>query len=193
LPRGTEENITMQTPLQITAHDLTLPEVVETEIREKATKLERYYKRIVSCHVVVGAPVRSAHASHSQAGRYHVSIDLTVPGAELVVTRQENEDLLVAIRDAFLAAGRQVQEYGRRQRGEVKIAEAPPHAVVSKLFAEEGYGFLETPNGREIYFHRNSVLDPGFDHLAVGTTVRFAEEQGEKGPQASTVAIVSDQ
>jgi ribosomal subunit interface protein len=180
----------MQTPLQITAHDLTLSEAVETEIREKATKLERYYQRIVSCHVVVGAPVRAAHASHSQAGRYHVSIDLTVPGAELVVTRHENPELLVAIRDAFNAAQRQLQAYARRQRGEVKTPETPPHAVVSKLFATEGYGFLETPDGREVYFHRNSVLDPGFDRLEVGTEVRFAEEQGDKGPQASTVAIV---
>jgi ribosomal subunit interface protein len=180
----------MQTPLQITAHDLTLSAAVETEIREKAAKLERYYQRMISCRVVVGAPVRSAHASHSQTGRYHVSIDLTVPGAELVVTRQENEDLLITIRDAFNAAQRRLQDYARRQRGEVKTPEAPPHAVVSRLFAAEGYGFLTTSEGREIYFHRNSVLAPGFDQLAIGTEVSFAEEQGDKGPQASTVALV---
>lgn len=131
----------MQTPLQITVHDMTLSETIETEIREKAAKLERYYKSVIGCHVVVGAPVRSAHASHSQAGRYHMNIDLTVPSAELVVTRQENEELLVAIRDAFLAARRQLQEYARRQRGEVKTPETPPHAVVSKLFVHEGYGY----------------------------------------------------
>jgi cold shock CspA family protein len=62
---------------------------------------------------------------------------------------------------------------------------------VSRLFPEAGYGFLETPDGRELYFHRHSVLHPGFDHLALGTEVRFAEELGEKSPQASTVAIVS--
>ena len=50
----------MQTPLQITAHDLTLANAVETDIREKAAKFERYYPRLISCHVVVGAPVRSA-------------------------------------------------------------------------------------------------------------------------------------
>jgi cold shock CspA family protein len=60
---------------------------------------------------------------------------------------------------------------------------------VNRLFPEEGYGFLETPDGREIYFHRHSVLYPGFDRLAIGTEVRFVEEPGEKGPQASTVAI----
>lgn len=180
----------MQTPLQITAHDMTLAETEEGEIRAKAAKLERYYKRMISCHVVVGAPVRSAHSSHNQTGLYHVSIDMTVPGAELVVTRQANADLQVAIRDAFNAAQRQLQNYARRQRGDVKTPETPPQAVVSKLFAEEGYGFLTTPDGREIYFHRNSVLDSGFDHLDIGTAVRFAEESGEKGPQASTVTVV---
>lgn len=180
----------METPLHITAHDMVLPESVEAKIRKKAAKLERYYQRIISCQVTVGAPVRSAHASHSQPGRYHVSIDLTVPGAELAVTRQEHENLHVAIRDAFQAARRQLQEYARRQRGEVKTPETPPHAIVRKLFPTEGYGFLETSDGRELYFHRHNVLAPGFAHLEVGTAVRFAEEQGEKGPQASTVAIV---
>ena len=182
----------MQTPLQITAHDLTFSDAVGTDIRMKAAKLERYYPRLISCHVVVGAPVRSAHASFSQTGRYHVSIDLTVPGAELVVTRQENEELQVAIRDAFNAAQRRVRDYARRQRGEVKTLETPPQAVVSQLFAAEGYGFLSTSDGREIYFHRNSVLAPGFDQLAFGTAVRFAEEPGDQGPQASTVTKVSN-
>ncbi|MGH7966125.1 MAG: cold shock domain-containing protein [Candidatus Binatia bacterium] len=118
---------------------------------------------------------------------------MTVPGAELVVTRQANADLLVAVRDAFHAAQRQLRDYARRQRGDVKIPETPPQAIVSKLFAKEGYGFLTTPEGREVYFHRNSVLDSGFDQLEVGTVVRFAEERGEKGPQASTVAVVSAQ
>lgn len=180
----------METPLQITAHDVPLPERAEAEIREKAAKLERYYKKIISCHVVVGAQTRTSHSSRSETKLYNVSIDLAVPGAMLVVNQQESENVLLAIRAAFKAARRQLREYARRQRGDVKTPETPPHAVVSKLFADEGYGFLETPDGREIYFHRHSVLAPGFDHLEVGTAVRFAEEPGEKGPQASTVAIV---
>jgi len=180
----------MQTPLQITAHNIVLSDALETEIREKAVKLERYHEKIISCHVIIDAPVRAAHGSNSQAAQYHVSIDLTVPGTELAVTRKENENLQLTIRDAFNAARRQLQDYARRQRGEVKISEAPPHAVVSKLIAKEGYGFLATPDGRELYFHRHSVLASGFDHLEIGTEVRFAEELGEKGPQASTVAVV---
>ncbi len=125
-----------------------------------------------------------------KGGAYKVRIDLTVPGDELVVSRQADEDLYVAIRDVFDAARRRLEDYSRRQRGSVKAYEVPPQARVSKLFPEEGYGFLETPDGAEIYFHRNSVLGAGFDHLEIGTEVRFVMEQDEKGPQASTVTVI---
>lgn len=177
----------MQLPLQITAHAFPLSEALEAEIREKAAKLDTYYDGIMHCRVVVEAPV----GHHRSGGPYNVRIDLTVPGAELVVNRQADEDLPVAIRDAFDAMRRRLEDYVRHQRGAAKTHEATPQARVSKLFRTEGYGFLETPDGREIYFHGNSVLPPGFDHLAVGTEVRFAEEQGREGPQASTVTIVS--
>jgi len=55
----------------------------------------------------------------------------------------------------------------------------------------EDYGFLKTPDGREIYFNKNSVLLPGFDRLEVGTEVLYAEEVGERGPQASRVRVAS--
>ncbi|HEX6203170.1 MAG TPA: cold shock domain-containing protein, partial [Thermoanaerobaculia bacterium] len=54
----------------------------------------------------------------------------------------------------------------------------------------EGYGFIAADDGREIYFHKNAVLPPGFDEIAVGSRVRFHEEQGNEGPQASTVEIL---
>jgi len=141
----------------------------------------------VSCHVVVGAPVRSAD---EKAGLFNVSIDLTVPGAELTVTHKADPDLMVAVRQAFTAVRRQLRRYARRQRGDVKTLETQPHGTVSTLFTSEGYGFLTTWDGREIYFHHNSVLDGKFDHLEVGSEVRFVEEAGEKGPQASTVVLI---
>jgi ribosomal subunit interface protein len=174
----------MQLPLQITARDISLSEAAEDDIRAKAENLDTYYNGIMSCRVVVEGPVR-----HHRKGPFTVRIDLSVPGAELVVDHQADEDLYVAIRDAFDAARRRLEDYARRQRGAVKSHEESPQARVSRLFPEEGYGFLETPDGREIYFHRHSVLHPGFDRLAIGTEVRFVEEPGEKGPQASTVAI----
>lgn len=176
----------MQLPLQVTLRDISPSEAIEAYIRERAAKLEQFYDRIISCRVVVEAPVRH----HRKGGPYKVRIDLTVPGDELVVDRQVDEDLYVAIRDAFHAARRKLEDYARRQRGAVKVHEASPHARVAKLFPEEGYGFLETPDGREVYFHRNSVIGSGFDRLEIGTEVRFAEESGEQGPQATAVIIV---
>jgi cold shock CspA family protein len=175
----------MQLPLQITARDVSLSEAAEFDIRVKAENLDTYYDGIVRCRVVVEGP-----GLHHRIGPYAVRIDLSVPGAELVIDRQTHEDLYVAIRDAFDAARRRLEDYARRQRGDVKLHETAPHARVLRLFPEEGYGFLETSDGGEVYFHRNSVLPPGFDHLEIGTEVRFAEEQGEQGPQASTVAIM---
>ena len=179
----------MELPLQVTLRDVSPSEAVEGYIRERAAKLDIFCNSIMSCRVVVEAPVRH----HRKGGPFKVRIDLTVPGDELVVNRQADEDLYVAIREAFDAARRRLEDYVRRQRGAVKTHEAPPQARVSKLFPGEGYGFLETPDGHEIYFHRNSVLDGGFDRLEIGTEVRFAEEEGDQGPQASTVAIIGKQ
>ena len=77
-----------------------------------------------------------------------------------------------------------------RQRGDVKHHEEPTHARISALFPDKGYGFLTTQDGREIYFHEHSVLNRKFKQLEIGMEVRFAEEMGEKGPQASSVTVV---
>lgn len=176
----------MQLPLKITVRNIDLSEPAKEDIRKKAASLDGYYDRIVRCRVTVDAPHRHQH----KGVLYEVRINITVPDAELVVRREFNEDLYVAIRDAFDAARRRLEDFARRQRGEVKRHETPPHGRVVQLFSEEGYGFLEASDGREIYFHRNSVLNGGFKQLQVGSEVRFSEEEGEKGPQASTVALV---
>jgi cold shock CspA family protein len=99
----------------------------------------------------------------------------------------------VALGEVFDEATRQLEDYVRRARWDVKQHGRTPHARVAKLMAGEGpgtrYGFLETHDGREIYFHEHSVLHGRFDDLEIGTEVRYAEEEGEEGPQASTVAL----
>jgi len=102
----------------------------------------------------------------------------------------EYKDVAVSIRDAFDSARRQLEDYVRRQRGAVKAHDPATHGRVSVLFPEEGYGFIVTPDGKEIYFHRNSVLQDAFSRLEVGTEVAVVEEIGEKGSQASTVKFV---
>ncbi len=181
----------MQLPVQVTFRNLPPSEAVEAAVRERAGRLDRFFDRIVACRVVVEAP----HQHHRKGRLYHLRIDLTVPGEELVVSREPAEhhayeDVYVAIRDAFDEARRQLEDYVRRHREWKKPRVGPPHGRVSRLLKEDGYGFLETADGGEVYFHRNSVLHDGFDRLEVGTEVRFAEEKGEKGPQASTVEIV---
>lgn len=169
-------------PLQITSRNLELTEPIKADIREHAEKLDKYYDRITSCRVTVEAiPKRSL---------YNVHIDITVPGAEIIIKLDPNTDLYVSIRDAFHDARRRLEDFARKQRGDVKYHEAPTHARVSALFPDKGYGFLVTPDGREIYFHEHSVLNRKLKQLEIGMEVRFAEEMGEKGPQASSVTVV---
>ncbi len=175
----------MQLDLQITARDLVLSETDERTIRAAVAHLETFWNRITSCRVLVEMPRR-----RGRTGRlYNVRIDLGLPGGEVVVKRQPREDLLTAVQQAFKAAERRVQDAARRVRGDVKLDRSDPRGVVTRLLPWEGYGFITDDAGREIYFDRPSVLAGGFDRLEEGIDVRFDEERGEQGPQASTVAV----
>jgi cold shock CspA family protein/ribosome-associated translation inhibitor RaiA len=195
-------------PLQITFRNMESSEEVKGWIQEEADKLDEFHGKITGCRVVVEFPSRRRRAGNL----YHVRVDLTVPGGEMVVKRQPNlrslpgrmdkeatkslevrvphKDLRQAINDAFGAMRRRLQNYSRRHRLEVKTHEGPPLARVARVFPREGFGFLETADGREIYFHKNSVLNNSFERLTVGSRVSFVEEKGVQGPQASTVKLV---
>ena len=180
----------MQIPLQITFRDLEHSDAIEKAVREKAEKLDQF-AQIMSCRVVVEMINKHQH----KGTLYQVSIDLTVPGKEIVVScdhgiDHSHEDIYVAIRDSFDAARRQLQDHRRISHQKVKVHQVPPHGRVSELFAGEGYGRIETADGRSVYFHQNSVLNDEFSGLDVGTEVRFSEEQGDEGPQASSVQRV---
>jgi cold shock CspA family protein len=175
----------MRLPLEIIARDFALPAPLRDEIEERAEKLDQFYGRIMRCRVTVEGSGR-----HHRQGRCQVRLDITVPGREIVITRQAGENPLEALKEAFNAAGRCVEDHIRRSRRFVKRHEEPAEARVVRLFPERGFGFLETPDGREIYFHRNSVLDNHFARLKPGSPVRYAEEAGEDGPQASTVVPI---
>jgi cold shock CspA family protein len=195
-------------PAQVTFRNVK-KDNLEDYVRQQAAKLERYYPAITSCRVSV-----ETRGRHRQGNLYHVRIDLGVPDGELVVRHEPGIHATLqaagaakavksgevgrlhknprrAILDAFVEMRRRLQDYARKRRGKVKKhAEPLPAAVVAKLFPEEGYGFLTTADDRQIYFHRDSVIDGRFDRLRIGSAVRFAEELGEKGPQASTVHLV---
>lgn len=174
----------MELPLQIATRNTELSPAVEAMIREAAAKLESLWSRLISCRVLVEVP----HRRGRTGVRYNVRIDLGVPGGEIVIKRQPQESLVTAIQDAFKAAGRRVQDRARLVRGDIKLDRAAPRGRITRLFPYEGYGFITTDD-QEIYFDRGAVLNDGFDRLEEGMEVRFTEEPGEKGPQASTVAL----
>jgi ribosomal subunit interface protein len=181
----------MKLPLQVTFRNLEPTESLENDIQKKAEKLERFFDQIMSCRVVMEANHKHQH----KGNLYHVRIDITVPGHEIVVSKESHdkkahEDAYVAIRDAFEAAKRQLEDLNRKRRQQIKTHDAPPHGRVIHLSPQEDYGRIGTPDGREVYFHRNSMLNGDFDKLEIGNEVRYAEEMGEEGPQASTVAII---
>jgi len=106
----------MQRPVQITYRDISPTDAIETQVREKTAKLEEFYPFITGCNVTLEMPHKHKH----QGKECNVRIDVRVPGGELVVNRDHHEDMYVALRDAFDAAKRQLEEYGRKQRGDVK-------------------------------------------------------------------------
>ncbi|SET33776.1 ribosomal subunit interface protein [Nitrosospira multiformis] len=174
----------MKLQLQITTRDIPHSEALENHIRQKAEKLETFYPQIMGCRIVVEVPHKHKH----QGNLFNVRLDITVPGKELVVTREPNEDVYVALRDAFDAAKRQLEDYGRRQRGEVKAHAPVLHGKVVRLMPEEGYGFVETSGGQELYFHRENLANNNFEQLEEGSEVQFLEDIGSEGFQAKRVS-----
>jgi cold shock CspA family protein len=183
----------MQIPLEITFRDVRKTEAIEKLIHEKVAKLEKTCDYMVSCRIAVEMPQRNQQTGNP----FRVRIDMRVPpGHELVIKRESsqgkiNGTLPQTLREAFSAAGRQLKELVEKQRAEVKThPEQEQVAFVEKLFKKEGYGFIRTKDGREVYFHRNSVLNNDFQRLEIGTGVRFEEAPGVKGPQTSTLQII---
>jgi cold shock CspA family protein len=180
-------------PLQITFRDIPQSDAIEAKIRDRAGGLEVFSDRIMHCHVVVEAPHR--HKSHGF--QYNVRIDLTVPGGVIAINRFPSphasySDIHVAIRDAFDAARRKLEDHVRRYRGAVKSHEVVAHGRVVRTEPLDGYGFLETPDGLEVYFHENAIVGCALADLSPGNEVRFvlAEGEGLAGPQASSVRLV---
>ncbi|SFF09409.1 ribosome hibernation-promoting factor, HPF/YfiA family [Nitrosomonas sp. Nm166] len=170
--------------LQITTRDVPHSEALESHIREKAEKLGKFYPHIMSCRITVELPHKHKH----QGRLFDVHIDITVPGSELVVNRVANEDVYVAVRDAFDAAKRQLEDYARRQRGDTKVHAPVLHGKITHLFKTEDYGFIETVDGLELYFHRDNLAGHDFDQLAEGDEVQFLEDIGSEGYQAKRIS-----
>lgn len=181
----------MKVPLQIAFHGVPSSPRIEDLVRERAGKLERFCDHLSSCRVTVEKP----HRSRGTAEHWQVRIDLRVPpGHELVVRRESTEQtardgLYGVVVDAFDAAKRRLEKLTARQRGDVKAhPEQEVAGIVRRLF--EDHGFLRTMDGRDVYFHQNAVVSGRFDELGIGMGVAFEEEEGDEGPQATSVRII---
>lgn len=182
----------MQTPPEIVFQGIAATPAIEAAIARHVAQLEERWGRVTACRVVLKAP--SLH--HRTSGLYEVHIRLALPdGREVNVERtptadERHADLSFAVDDAFKHARRRLQDQVRRAQGQVKRDEEPAIGTVVRIDPSGEFGFLETLDGQEVYFHRNSVLEDGFRHLRVGSRVSYAEEIGDKGAQASTVKLL---
>ncbi len=183
----------MEVPPEITYRGLDKNDEIEDFILEKTAKLDDLHERLISCRVAVEKDPEDQRSGSP----YRVRVVVRVPpGKELVGRRdpgqgESHEPLRVAVKDAFEAVRRQLIKLKEKQQGDVKTHPAQQligHVV--RLFPEEGYGFIRSLEGREIFFHRNAVTEDDFDRLEIGTGVRYFPTDSEKGPQASTVQIV---
>jgi ribosome-associated translation inhibitor RaiA len=175
-------------PLQVIFRKLDTSDAVEARVRDKVDKLGHFYPSINSCRVAI----EQLHRHHQQGNHFHVRIDLKVPGHELVAGREPDEnhaysDVYVALRDAFDAMRRQLEDLVRHQQGHVKHHEERPHGHITEISPDKTFGRIESVDGRWLYFHRNSLIGEDLDKLLVGTPVYYVEGTGDQGPQASSV------
>ncbi len=180
----------MQTPPEIAFQHFKPSDALRAEVARQVARLEKFSGRITSCRLTV-----SKGARRQQGDLFDVALRVAMPGhKDVVVDRShgdvpEHEHAAVAIRDAFDAAIRQIEDAMRDLRGEVKAHETQAQGKVMRFLAGEDCGFIETRDGREIYFHRNLVVDGDFDRLEIGAEVLFDEEAGANGAQARTVRV----
>jgi cold shock CspA family protein len=180
----------MERPLELVFHNMPPSSEIESLVREKVAKLEKFYPRIVGCRVAVELP----HKAHKTGNSPKVRVEIQVPGQTLVVRHEQRArqrgstpTARSSVRDAFDAATEKLRDFKRKQAREVKPHPAPLQARISEIFAERDYGFITTAEGKELYFHRNSVMDGPFDELRRGDMVHFVAADGDTGPTAAKV------
>ncbi len=184
----------MNVPLEVSYRDVDKTESLDDLIRSQTDKLERICDYVSSCRV----SIEKTQKHLSSGNPYRVRVDVTVPPSHELVSSQEpgygdmHKELPAVIRDVYSGIERQLRKLVEKQRQDVKTHEdQETTAIVSTIFPEEGYGFLQSvEDSSEIYFHRNSVVPDGdFERMTVGTGTWFRAEVGEKGLQATTVRI----
>jgi ribosomal subunit interface protein len=170
-------------PIQVTIRDIPTTDALDINIRKHAEKLSQFYDRISSCRIVVELSKNHPH----QGKIFNVRIDITVPGKELVATHKYDADVYVAIRDAFNAIGRQLENYARKRHGQIKLHDIVMRGHIARIIHQEGYGFIEGIDGNEYYFSMTNVTHPSFEQLSIGDAVEYIPQTVNDGRQANRV------
>lgn len=184
----------MDRPLDIAFHNMDSSEWLEADIRERVAKLEKRCHRLIGCRV----SVEKLHNSRRSGNVFDVHIVLSLPGRDLVVSREPHRaheryvhpDVRTSVRDAFAAAERQIEAFMEARREDTTAPTA--HAMTGQVtLIEPGadHGFILTNTGTQLYFHRDSVTDAAFETLKVGDVVHYVEEEGDAGPTATKVRV----
>lgn len=161
-------------------------------ILDRIERLEQFHPRITSCNVVVDVPHR-----HKNQGRiYKVSLNLEVPGYHVAVSHgsaenHAHEDVNVAVRDTFDDAKRQLEDLIRKSSSNrTRPPDLAMRGEVTRIFAEDGFGFIETLDGQDIYLGFDRMPEKIAAELAVGTRVRFLIGEADTGPYAHSISIM---
>ncbi|HEX3756332.1 MAG TPA: HPF/RaiA family ribosome-associated protein [Rhizomicrobium sp.] len=182
----------MDIPLELSFHNMEPSDALKAAVEGHVAKLEQLHDHVIGCRVAIEMPHKS-HRLGSNAP--DVRLVVRVPGREIVVSRElahsgnkkTATDAYSVLDNAFATALKQLKDYRRQIQGETKPKDVPLTGHVAEIVAERKYGFITAPDGGQIYFHRNSVADEGFDALKVGDTVEYAAVMGDKGPAAARV------
>lgn len=173
--------------LQVEGRNLDIRKSWQEKIESEKERLGRHHPGLVH-----NLRVTIEGTAHHKEGGYELVVVASVP-SDTVVVKRKGEQVRALLGDAFDTLGKQLKELQRKRRQTVKVQEGAVvtsgEGVVKKIFPHEFYGFIATPDGREIYFHENALKDLKIDDVNEGDAVKFGEGEGDKGPSASWVKI----
>lgn len=175
--------------LEIQSRNVAMTPRWKTEIESRMEDLQRGHGDVIHSRVTL---TKNRH--HKKlANVAEALVVVTLPGRHTLTSRKEDKTFEEAIRSAFDAVRNELQKYrDKRAKTEVRLPSVPSHhGVICKLFPKEQYGFILNEGGGEVYFHANALQGLTFDRLEDGIEVAFSLEQGDKGPQATVVVLLS--
>ena len=182
----------MREPLQITYRRIEPSNSIETCVRDRVSALESCYDGIISCDVLI----ESGGSDRPRDQGLHIHLDVCLPDKELDVDRDAQwpaagGNIIAEVQAAFSEMERQVKAYVRHADVPLSAGNLSGRGVVSELVAGMNYGLISTPEGIDVYFHREHVIDGAFDRLEIGSTVEFSVAPSLLGAQATRVKLVS--